>query len=389
MNPLEIKAANYLRPLMSKDPVVVDVGSNKGDWSEIFAGRVAELHLFEPNEILLHYSMVRFCEHKNIFYYDNGLSDSPGMSDFHYFTNSNNGLSSIFYNKRWIDEGLPMKKGLIRLTTLDNCFDKPIDFLKIDVEGADFKVLKGAERLLDRGMIKFIQVENSEHLKLSGHTFEELVAYMESKGYPCYDFTGTEFVRADKYTEENYYFILSFTQDWNGEFKKSTHGMKFNFALEIGAFEGLTTCYICDNLLNPEGRIIVIDPMPDDYNTLPFGEDNKMFEGQYERFIRNTKGKPVELMRMKSSDAFKISSFTDYRFDFIYIDGDHSTNAVYLDGVNSLKVCKIGGYILFDDYQWRPETRDGIDRFLREYDRYIEVVKVGYQILIKKIRDVV
>jgi len=389
MTELERKAALALRPFMGKDPVIVDVGSNKGDWSDIFAGRVSEVHLFEPNEILLHYSMVRFCEQPGMFYYDNGLSDSPGTSDFHYFTNSNNGLSSIFYNKRWVEEGLPMKKGMIRLTTLDNCFDKHIDYLKIDVEGADFKVLKGASRLLDEKKIRFIQVENSEHLKLSGNTFEELVAYMESKGYFCYDFTGTEFVRASQYIQENYYFMGDFTQDWNGEFKKNTHGIKFDFALEIGAFEGLTTCYICDYLLNPEGRVIVIDPLPDDHNSLPFGEDNKIFEGQYERFVRNTSGKPVELIRMESRKAFNLRGFKDYRFDFIYIDGDHRADAVYLDGANALNVCKVNGYILFDDYQWRAETKEGIDRFLREFDRYIEVVKMGYQVMVKKIKDVI
>jgi FkbM family methyltransferase len=402
MTELERKAALALRPYMSKDPVIVDAGSNKGDWSDIFAGRVSEIHLFEPNEIFLHYSMVRFCEHKGMFYYGNGLSDEAGLSEFYYFTNSNNGLSSIFYNQFWVDQGLPMKKGSIRLTTLDNCFNKDIDYLKIDVEGADFKVLKGASRLLDEKKIRFIQVEHSDHIKLSGNSWGDLVAYMESKGYFCYDFTGLEFVRTDKYTEENYYFMGDFTQDWNREFKESVklipkqfksqidyQNYHFSFCLEIGAFEGLTTCYICDNLLSPDGRVIVIDPLPDDHNTLPFGEDNKIFEGQYDRFVRNTTGKPVELMRMESREAFKSKGFSYYRFDFIYIDGDHRADAVYLDGANSLNVCKKGGFILFDDYEWREETKAGIDRFLNEYMKFIEVVQMGYQVMVKKIEDVI
>ena len=124
--------------------------------------------------------------------------------------------------------------------------------------------------------------------------------------------------------------MAEFTQDWNREFKENTKGIKVDFALEIGCFEGLTTNYICDNLLSKEGRIICIDPLPDDHNTLPFGEDNKIFEGQYDRFVRNTRGRPVELIRKKSDEAFD-RNFRDYRFGLIYIDGDHREDAAARD----------------------------------------------------------
>lgn len=390
MTELEKKAALTLRPYLSKDPIIFDVGSNKGDWASILGPNAKEVHLFEPNEILLHYSMVRFESLTNVVYNSVGLFSENKITDFHYFTNVNNGLSSVFMNQLWVDMGLPMKDKKIHVVTLDHYtkeHDYTIDLIKIDVEGADFDVLKGAERLLTEKKIKFIQVEHSDHIQLSGHSWIELVEYMESKGYFCYDFDGERFFRTNEYTGENYYFMQEFTQDWNTEFKKNTRGMKFDFALEVGAFEGLTTCYICDNLLNPGGRVIVIDPLPDDHNTLPFGEDNKIFEGQYVRFIRNTLGRPVELLRMPSRLAFKKEGFKDYRFDFIYIDGDHCDEAVYSDGINALNSCRIGGHILFDDYEWREETKRGIDRFLRDCDRYIEVVIRGYQVMVKKLKD--
>lgn len=392
MTELERKAALALRPYMSKDPVIVDVGSNKGDWTAILGPGAGEVHLFEPNIVLLHYSMVRFDDAENFYFNNLAVFSESKELDFFYFTNSNNGLSSVYRNQKWVDMGLPMETGKVQAITLDDYFidsDCKIDFLKIDVEGADFEVLKGADNLLNTQSIKFIQVEHSDHIKLSGSSWDQLVAYMESKGYFCYDFTG-EFVRAfEPYTQENYYFMQDFTQDWNNEFKKNTKGLKVNFALEIGAFEGLTTCYICDNLLNPGGRVIVIDPLPDDHNQLPFGEDNKLFEGQYDRFTRNIKGYPVELIRKESRLVFKDTDFKNYRFDFIYIDGDHRADAVYLDGMNALNVCRVGGFILFDDYEWRAETKQGIDRFLSEYERCIEVVVRGYQVMVKKVKDVI
>lgn len=387
MHPLERKAALTLRPYMSKDPVIFDVGSNKGDWAEILGPNAKEIHLFEPNEVLLHYSMVRFESLTNVIYNDFGLSSKSEVRPFYYFTNVNNGLSSIYKNQRWIDEGLPMKEKQIGVNTLDGYWEKEIDFLKIDVEGADYEVLKGADKLLTEKKIKFIQVEHSDHIKLSGHSWGELVEYVRSKGYDVYDFDGENFFKPLEWTGENYYIMGEFTQDWNNEFKKNTKGIRVYFVLEVGAFEGLTTCYVCDNLLNPGGRVIVIDPLPDDHNSLPFGEDNKIFEGQYDRFIRNTKGRPVELIRKESRQVYKDKNFNEYRFDFIYIDGDHREDAVYYDGVGCFRVLRKGGFMLFDDYEWRAETKRGIDKFLRDYDRYLEVVQKGYQVMIKKLQD--
>lgn len=391
MTELERKAALALRPYMSKDPVIVDVGSNKGDWTAILGPGAGEVHLFEPNIVLLHYSMVRFDDAENFYFNNLAVFSESKELDFFYFTNSNNGLSSVYRNQKWVDMGLPMETGKVQAITLDDYFidsDCKIDFLKIDVEGADFEVLKGADNLLNTQSVKFIQVEHSDHIKLSGSSWDQLVAYMESKGYFCYDFTGTEFVRAfEPYTQENYYFIISFTQDWNGEFKKNTEFLrgKVKFALEIGAFEGMTSCYICDNLLS-DGRLICVDPLPDDISELPFGDDNKMFDGQYERFIRNTVGKPIELIRKKSIDAY--AQLKDYRFDFIYIDGDHSHDAVLADAFNCWALLKWKGYMLFDDYGWRDETKTAIDKFLRKNEEHMQIIVKEYQVLIQKIANV-
>lgn len=391
MTELEKKAALVLRPYMGKDPIIIDAGSNKGEWAEILAPTVKEIHLFEPNEIFLHYTMVKFDYLDNVIYNNVGLFSVNKISPFYYFINSNNGLSSVFKNQIWIDMGLPMKEGKINVVTLDHYWHNKgydIDFLKIDVEGADFDVLLGAIELLRAKRIKFIQIEHSEHILLSGHSWGELVTFVRSLGYELYDFTGLKFEKANEpYGQENYYIMPEITQDWNKEFIKNVSflGGRIIFALEIGCFEGLTTRYICDNLLSPDGRVICIDPLPDDENTLPFGEDNKLFAGQYGRFKRNTTGYPVELIRKKSREVMMDKNFRDYRFDLIYIDGDHHEEEVFNDGVMSFEVCRKGGYILFDDYGWREETARGIDRFLGAYGDYLRVMVKDYQVLVQKI----
>lgn len=233
-------------------------------------------------------------------------------------------------------------------------------------------VLKGSKGIIADRKVKFIQVEKAEHIHLSGYTFDDVVKYLAGFGYipmPSDD------------TENVIFMQEGFTQDWNTEFKKNTQGMKFDFALEIGAFEGLTSRYICDNLLNPGGRMIAVDPLTDEY--LPGHPDNHMFVGQYERFTRNTRNYPIELIRKKSADAF--DELKDYRFDFIYVDGDHTEEAVFHDAVNCFKILKVGGHMLFDDYEWREETKRGIDRFLGSMPAgKMSVVLKGYQVMIKK-----
>lgn len=384
MTEIERKAVRLLLPYFSKVSRVYDVGSNKGEWSDCVINNVDALHLFEPNERLLTYTMVKFDRYKNVHYHPIGIFSESKEMPFYFFNNENNGLSSVFYNSFWVDEGLPMKKGKIKCKTLDSLSsDIYIDFVKIDVEGADFDVLLGSEKLLSKKNIKFIQIEHSDHYKLSGHSFSEVIPFIQKFGYDMFTFDGEKFIKGFISGQENYYIMdKDFTQDWNREFIKNTKGMKFNFVLEIGCFEGLTTSYVCDNLLNPDGRVICIDPLTDEY--LPDHPDNNLFIGQYNRFIKNTKGLPVELIRMKSNEAFFQKGFSDYRFDLIYIDGDHREDEVYADGAKSIDICRVDGYILFDDYQWRDGTKRGIDRFLRDFAPWIDVVVLDYQVMVRK-----
>ncbi len=85
-----------------------------------------------------------------------------------------------------------------------------------------------------------------------------------------------------------------------------------------------------------------------------------------------------------SINAF--DSLKKYKFDLIYIDGDHRPDSVYIDAINSFELCKSNGFILFDDYDWN-DTGVGIDRFLNEYkDMYKLHIKIG-QVLIQKLSD--
>lgn len=386
----EAKAVLELRGQMSADPIVFDVGSNKGGWADILINNVKEMHLFEPNDRLLTYTMVKYDYLKNVQYVNKAVTAYPNQTvDFYYFTNENNGLSAIYDNPKW--DYLPKQKTKVHTISLDYYWksQKQIDFIKIDVEGMEWEVLKGCRSLLQNKQIRFIQVEYSEHYEFLGIKFADLIGWMGGFGYKCYSFEGTfkevtDFV--EDYRLENFWFMVGFTQDWNSEFKKNTKGIKVETALEIGCFEGLTTNYICDNLLKEGGRIVCVDPLTDEY--LPDHKDNGMFIGQYDRFIRNTAGRPVQLIRMKSKDA--VNHIKDLRFGLIYIDGDHTEEGVFRDGVTYWNLLldsprNNGGYMLFDDYGQSEETARGIDRFLETQEGNFKLLVKDYQVLIQRL----
>jgi FkbM family methyltransferase len=67
--------------------------------------------------------------------------------------------------------------------TLDHFFAGPINFLKIDTEGHDLEVLKGAGHLLRDSRIDVIQVEVGMSPRHSLHVrFEDMKGFMETNG---------------------------------------------------------------------------------------------------------------------------------------------------------------------------------------------------------------
>lgn len=199
--------------------------------------------------------------------------------------------------------------------------------------------------------------------------------------------------------------MKNYTKDWNHWFILNTRGINnLDLCLEIGCFEGATSNYIVENLLSPSGKLVCVDPLKDSYLVEDLDEEDErsnseefhFFKDQKSRFFENTQdlrnsGKII--LHEKSSFLFYEDSSSEYlnSFDFIYIDGDHRPDSVYKDGIKCFDLCKEGGLILFDDYEWRSDverksTKSGIDRFLEEYNGRYREIKKNYQILIEKIK---
>ena len=67
----ENKSVTGVLTFLGDNPTVIDVGSNKGQWADIILNRFGDncnIHLLEPNEMLLNYTRIKYEYNKNINY---------------------------------------------------------------------------------------------------------------------------------------------------------------------------------------------------------------------------------------------------------------------------------------------------------------------------------
>ena len=167
-------------------------------------------------------------------------------------------------------------------------------------------------------------------------------------------------------------------------------GKVLDLCIEIGAFEGATSNLIVRHLSH-SGKLICIDPLEDTYLTKDLDKEAKKrnngrwqyFRGQYKRFKNNVQehlaSGRIELIRKTSREAFPELSKHTGEVDFCFIDGDHRTSTVHLDGVECFKLCKIGGHILFHDYGWGKN--DSVYDCGKGIDACLSEIKGGFEII--------
>ncbi len=146
-------------------PILIDAGANVGAYAgELLAAlpKLQQLHLFEPSASCQPTLQAKFAARPEVQIHALGLSDKVGLGLLHY-DQAQSGLASVHPRGGAHLSFRLAQTETIGFTTLDQfCADHQlahIHFLKLDVEGHELAVLKGAQDLLSRGSIDFIQFE--------------------------------------------------------------------------------------------------------------------------------------------------------------------------------------------------------------------------------------
>ena len=121
-------------------------------------------------------------------------------------------------------------------------------------------------------------------------------------------------------------------------------------ALEIGCFEGRATVWLLENILtHPESKITVVDTFGGSPEFPLFNIDNSKIRQNFDQNTASFKEK-INVFACKSESVLPL--LDNNIFDLIYIDGSHTSLDVLRDGVISYDLLKLGGSIIFDDYNW-------------------------------------
>lgn len=161
--------------------------------------------------------------------------------------------------------------------------------------------------------------------------------------------------------------------------------------LEIGSFEGRSTVWIVENMMEDGGHIDCID-------TWEGGEEHGEEDmGEVEvRFVENmekaTHGIPKDYEQWKGTSTEMLGYMVHncHTYDFIYIDGSHIARDVLTDACMAWPLLKPKGIMVFDDYMW-GEPRDilhrpkpAVDCFTNLFAEELNIVHVGYQLVVQK-----
>jgi hypothetical protein len=167
---------------------------------------------------------------------------------------------------------------------------------------------------------------------------------------------------------------------------------KHSIGAEIGVWEGNFSQELLIKV-RPK-KLYLIDPwVIQDYKRRWYSKDNANQGIMDNLHIHvHTKFKntlEVTIVRDFSDNAFRL--IVDDELDWVYIDGNHSENAVYKDLCNSYQKVKSKGHITGDDYTWiDPDTNTqsvkcAVDRFLITHSEKVKLLTIeNGQYIIKK-----
>jgi FkbM family methyltransferase len=153
---------------LEKDAVILDIGANIGEYSELILKEAlknkvdVQLHLFEPTRSCFSALTEKYSGLDYVTLNNFGLSDVSEPSKI-YYDKEKSGLASL-YQRNLKSYSIELSQNEeINVKRLDSYVEEKrishIDFVKIDIEGHELKAFEGFGAYLDGDFIDYIQFE--------------------------------------------------------------------------------------------------------------------------------------------------------------------------------------------------------------------------------------
>lgn len=217
----EIGEQEFCRKTLKPGMTVFDVGAHIGQFTLLFAslvGAAGRVFSFEPSP----QTMRRLRAHivlngfDNVYTEQSAVYSSHGsVVEFSIFPPGRSVLNTLGNPKKRLRGSPgrmiePEQRLSVRTVTIDRfCEERGIeriDFLKVDVEGAELHVLRGCGEMLRRKAIGHVQFEISEDMIKGMNTKRrDVFTFLEELGYLCHPVTEQGELRAPVHDTNAYF----------------------------------------------------------------------------------------------------------------------------------------------------------------------------------------
>ncbi len=183
----DVDELKYIMQSIKKGDLALDVGAHKGGylhWIRKAVGPTGKVVAFEPQPTLYEYlqGMIKAYQLNNISLHHAGLSSKEG--ELRLFIPKAEGLTSpgaTFEERTNTSDGHSITVPVLQLDKTLGNRQSPVRFIKMDVEGHELEVFKGAEEILKKDKPKLIFECENRHL--NNLTVEDVFAYLGGLGY--------------------------------------------------------------------------------------------------------------------------------------------------------------------------------------------------------------
>jgi len=168
--------------------------------------------------------------------------------------------------------------------------------------------------------------------------------------------------------------------------------------LEVGTFVGTSIIHMLNYL--PEAIGFTIDRWKNynesvnnvNYNILSNIEENNTENIYFNNISIYNLSSRITTLKGDSTDMLLFLINNNHFFDFIYVDASHKAFNCYSDLILSWKLLNKNGILGIDDYLYKINENDNLDRpyeavnhFLEKYKDEYELINKNYRVFIKKI----
>ena len=197
-----------LRNILCEGDIFFDVGANEGWFSLLASKAVGENGMvlaIEPQarlwEILIRNLALNDCHNYRLIPYAAGSTESVVDLILHPWIN--NGATTLVASKRR-RRFRRQRARMLRLDTIARIYadGRRIKLVKIDCEGYELEVLKGASQLFDSRLIQNLLVEyHPDHLRRLGQNKDDIGSYLGRYGYISKIIHGVEVWSDQRFSE--------------------------------------------------------------------------------------------------------------------------------------------------------------------------------------------